>query len=207
MNKGCRVAKSQSAGPGESLRDLKVLEAIEECPTISQRDLAARLGVALGLANACLTRMAKTGLVKIQRVNSRNLTYHLTPAGVAAKARLSIEYARTTVDFYRAAKQGVAVTLAALSARGVRRICLLGATDLAEIVGVVCSYEGITIEAVAEQDAEEGRQFMGMPVVPIEELKDRACEAVLVTYLDDVDFWVDYLKGKLPPDIDVVRAL
>ncbi len=53
----------------ESLRDLKVLEAIEEDPSISQRDLSNRLGVALGITNALIKTLVKKGHIKIKGKN------------------------------------------------------------------------------------------------------------------------------------------
>jgi len=57
------MAGSPFLRPGEALRDLQTLEAIEERPDISQRDLAARLGVAVGLTIACLRKMARKGWI------------------------------------------------------------------------------------------------------------------------------------------------
>lgn len=194
--------------PGRALRDLKALEAIDESPSISQRDLSQRLGIALGLANACLTRMAKTGLIKVRRVNSRNLTYHLTPAGIAEKARLSIQYTQATVDRYRAAKRSVEAGLAVLAERGVTKIGLLGANDVAEIVEVVCAHQGLEVVCVADETpGAYDTSFMGMTVGSISDLETSGCQAVIVTYLEDADFWVDHTRVRVPDDIIVLKAL
>ena len=194
--------------PGESLRDLKALEALEASPSISQRDLAQRLGIALGLTNACVSRMARTGLIKISRANSRSLTYHLTPAGLAAKGRLSVDYARTTIDLYRTAKQAVTTGLASLAEQGVTRIGLLGANDVAEIVEIVCAHQGMVVVCVADETGGlEGARFMGHVVGSIADLEPADCEAVVVTYLEDTDFWVQHLTERLPSDIRVIKAL
>ena len=46
-------------------RDLQLLTAIEEGAPLTQRALAERLGVALGLANLCLKRLARKGYIKV----------------------------------------------------------------------------------------------------------------------------------------------
>ncbi|MEK7714504.1 MAG: winged helix-turn-helix domain-containing protein, partial [candidate division NC10 bacterium] len=46
-------------------RDLEILIAIGEDRPLTQRALAQRLGVALGLANLYLKRLARKGLIKI----------------------------------------------------------------------------------------------------------------------------------------------
>src|SRR5207247_10150302 len=47
------------------LRDLEILTAIGEGHPLTQRVLAQRLGVALGLTNLYLKRLAQKGLIKI----------------------------------------------------------------------------------------------------------------------------------------------
>ena len=42
----------------------RILKAIEDKPSMSQRELAAHLGVSLGKANYCLKELIKKGLVK-----------------------------------------------------------------------------------------------------------------------------------------------
>lgn len=172
--------------PGEALRDLRALEALDEKPDITQRDLASRLGIAVGLANACLRKMARKGLVKIKRINSRNITYHLTPAGIAEKARLSVQFAETTIDYYRRAKALVSETLARLEGAGVRRIVVLGATDVAEIVAI-CSH-GYGMEVVAIVDAEQasgGASILGIPVFSPEQTPAEGFEAVIVATVEE----------------------
>jgi DNA-binding MarR family transcriptional regulator len=193
---------------GQALRDLKALEVIAESPSISQRDLSKRLGIALGLTNACVGKMARTGLIKISRINGRSLAYHLTPAGFSAKARLSVEYARATVGLYRSAKEAVTEGLGLLAARGVSRIALLGAGDVAEIVGIVCAHQGMEIVCVADDDPELQRAVLsGLPVRPTSALRDCGCQAVIVTYLEDVDFWMQHAQELVAEGTPVVRAI
>lgn len=167
--------------PGEPLRDLRTLQAIEERPDISQRDLAQRLGIAVGLTNACIRKMARKGWIKIKRINSRNITYHLTPAGFSEKARLSIEFTEATIDFYRGAKQTVSQTLGSLRALGVTQVVVLGATDLAEIVGICSPAYGVEIIAVAD-GTEEGvaRSILGKETIPLAEIPIDGFDALIV---------------------------
>lgn len=193
---------------GHALRDLKALEAIAELPSISQRDLSQRLGIALGLTNACVGKMARAGLIRISRINGRSLAYHLTPAGFSAKAKLSMEYAKATVGLYRTAKQAVTEGLGVLAAQGVSRIGLLGTGDVAEIVGIVAAHQGMEIVCVADDDAErQGATFMGLPVRPTSTLGASGCQAVIVAYLEDVEFWVQHAEGLVGDDTLVVRAI
>ncbi len=84
--------------------DIRTLEALQQHPTLSQRELAVVLGVSLGKANYCLRALLAKGLLKAQNFkNSKNklaYAYTLTPAGVAARAELTAEFLRVKVMEY-----------------------------------------------------------------------------------------------------------
>src|SRR5438046_4972049 len=90
-------------------RDLEILTAIEEGRPLTQRALAERLGVALGLANLYLKRLAREGCIKIvefprKPAARKRLRYLLTPPGVAEKSRLTYEHMAYSLSLYRRAR-------------------------------------------------------------------------------------------------------
>src|SRR5262245_24628956 len=87
--------------PVEELRDLEVLEAVAEDQLITQRGLAARLGIALGLTNLYMRRLVRKGLIKCVNVQSNRLRYLITPRGIAEKSRLTFEYMEYSLFLYR----------------------------------------------------------------------------------------------------------
>ena len=76
----------------ESHRDLRLLEAVHEDSRVTQRGLAGKLGIALGLANIYLKRMIHKGYIKCVNVQSNRISYLITPRGIAEKARLTYEF-------------------------------------------------------------------------------------------------------------------
>lgn len=201
------MAETPLLRPGEALRDLRALEALDEKPDITQRDLASRLGIAVGLANACLRKMARKGLVKIKRINSRNITYHLTPAGIAEKARLSLQFAETTIDYYRRAKALVSETLARLESAGVTRIAILGATDVAEIVAICSHGYGMDVAAIVDsKQAAAGASILGIPIVSAEAMSPEGVEALILASVDEDQDSAALLK-KVGADVLVVWPL
>src|SRR5262245_61842810 len=98
----------------ESRRDLQLLEALEnQSSSLTQRTLAARLGMALGLTNLYLKRLIRKGYVKCSTVAPNRLVYSLTPRGVAKKARLTYEFMKYSLDFYKDARRHLRESLAA----------------------------------------------------------------------------------------------
>ena len=87
--------------------EIDLLEKIlESSSDIRQRDLARIIGLSLGMANVILKRLVQKGLLKIQKVNNRNIRYVVSPRGMERIARRSYRYFRQTVKnvvFYKGA--------------------------------------------------------------------------------------------------------
>ena len=83
-----------------------VLRRLHQTPQVSQRALAKDLGVGLGTINFCFQALVEKGLVKVQNFseskNKLRYAYLLTPAGVAAKSKLTAEFLRRKVAEYEA---------------------------------------------------------------------------------------------------------
>ncbi|MBL4782710.1 MAG: MarR family EPS-associated transcriptional regulator [Porticoccaceae bacterium] len=86
--------------------DYKVFKLLEENPKISQRELAAALGVSLGKTNYCIKALVRKGLVKANNfknsANKRAYIYVLTPKGLEAKAKISVRFLVRKVEEYEA---------------------------------------------------------------------------------------------------------
>lgn len=72
-----------------------VLSQLSENENISQRQLAAKTNLSLGHLNLILHRLVEKGLVKIERVNARNLKYILTPQGIARNTKRTYLFIRS----------------------------------------------------------------------------------------------------------------
>ena len=113
-------------------RDLEILTAIEEGLPLTQRALAERLGVALGLCNLYLKRLARKGYIKIvefprKPAARKRLRYLLTPRGMAEKSRLTYEHMAYSLNLYRRARRMLRQSLGGLADGGAKRIALCGA--------------------------------------------------------------------------------
>ena len=148
----------------EEALTLELLEAIEQRSDVTQRHLAGRMGVALGLANSYLKRCARKGLIKVQQAPANRYLYYLTPKGFAEKSRLTAEYLSVSLGFYRRASESCADILAECRRRGVRTIGLFGASDLAEIAAVKAIEDGLEIACLCDPSRTR-RRFLSYPVV------------------------------------------
>ncbi len=160
---------------------LEILEAIEQRDNMTQRHLADRMGVALGLANSYLKRCVRKGLIKIHQAPANRYLYYLTPKGFAEKSRLTAEYLSSSFNFYRKAGDSVCESFLECRNRGWDRIAFCGVSELAEIASLrVHDFE---LEHVVTFDDESNlKLFLGKPVCKdINEYQD--ADAYLVTSL------------------------
>ena len=125
--------------PNEDLRNLQLLEEISRDSTASQRKLSERLGVALGVTNACLKKMANKGYIKVKGINHKRISYFLTPEGFSEKTRLTYHFLEYTVHYYINLKKNLSEKLGFISKQGVKRAVFYGAGDVMEVAFVTSS--------------------------------------------------------------------
>jgi DNA-binding MarR family transcriptional regulator len=144
-----------------------ILLEIEANDGVSQRHLSQRLGMALGLTNLLVRRIVAKGWVKVAHIRPNRVRYLLTPAGIAAKARLTREYLESSLLFYAEARERIRERFGELSleldtASRTKRIVFLGAGEIAEI-GYV-SLQETDLKLVGVIDATRVKPFFGLPV-------------------------------------------
>jgi EPS-associated MarR family transcriptional regulator len=84
------------------------MRLLEANPDMSQRDLAAHVGISLGSLNYCLKALVDKGFVKLENFqNSKHkfkYVYILTPAGIAQKVALTGRFLKRKMQEYEALK-------------------------------------------------------------------------------------------------------
>ena len=165
----------------ESRRDLQLLEALEQEAHITQRTLATRLGIALGLTNLYLKRLIRKGYVKSVSVSPHRLMYSLTPKGMARKARLTYEFMKYSLDFYRDARQHLRLSLGQ-AVRERKQVAIYGTGDAAELVFLLIREMGL--ELVAVFAPESNGQFLGFPVQAIADHGGVSYDVLVVAVLE-----------------------
>ena len=78
--------------------ELQILTNIEKNQNATQRDIAKNTGMSLGNVNILIKRLAKKGMLKVEKLNPRSIRYMLTPEGVKEKAVMTYRY---VVESYR----------------------------------------------------------------------------------------------------------
>ncbi|GIW55117.1 MAG: transcriptional regulator [Nitrospiraceae bacterium] len=164
-------------------RDLVLLTEVERDAEVTQRSLATKLGVALGLTNLYLKRLARKGYIKITTIPKHRIRYLLTPRGIAEKSRLTYQYMQYSLSYYREMRHRLKETLAGLSQTGVKRVAMCGTGELAELAYL--SLREMNLTLVGFVDERGARTFLSYPVWPIESLSEWEFDALLIADLEN----------------------
>ena len=142
---------------------LEILQAIENKKDVTQRHLASRLDVALGLANSYLKRCVHKGLVKIQQAPANRYFYYLTPKGFSEKTRLTTEYLSSSFDFYRKSSDSLIEVFKECERENMEKIILCGISELTEISVVRAHEFSVLVTGILDFDSEK-KEFLKLPV-------------------------------------------
>ncbi len=126
--------------------DLTILEYIEKEPDTTQASLAKRLGVAVGTINWHLKRMIEKGYIKVKRAERKKLRYIITPEGISLRARLLIDFIRSSMEMYRLVRNRSKKAIVDLQQEGWNRVRIEGEGEIAEILKLTCLEHGISID-------------------------------------------------------------
>jgi DNA-binding MarR family transcriptional regulator len=163
-------------------RDLLLLSEVERNSDLTQRSLSTRLGVALGLTNLYLKRLARKGYIKITTIPRNRIRYLLTPQGFAEKTRLTYLYMDYSLSYYRDMRGRLKEMLA--TPEGVRgqRFVIYGTTELAELAYL--SLRELNMHCVGFIDDGPRASFLSYPVSPPDGIARWEFDKVLIADLE-----------------------
>ena len=163
---------------------LRLLDEFTKEPEISQRALAGRIGIALGLVNAYIKRLYKKGHIKIKTLPRNRIKYIITPKGFTEKARLTYTYINYSIQYFREIRLNIERTYVKMIAEGITTILLWGDGELAELCFI--STRGLPLRivgVVAEEKVDNG--FFGYNVFTVDDICALDYDAILVSSMDD----------------------
>jgi DNA-binding MarR family transcriptional regulator len=179
-------------------RDLLLLSEVERDAHVTQRSLASKLGVALGLTNLYLKRLAHKGYIKISMIPRHRIRYLLTPQGLAEKSRLTYQYMQYSIAHYRDMRTRLRGTLTEAMEEGVTRVVIYGTGELAEMAYL--SLKEMNLTLVGFIDDKRYDKFLSYPVCAPDLVGEWEFDAVLLTDLENGDKHREILGRYLVPE-------
>jgi DNA-binding MarR family transcriptional regulator len=148
----------------DKYHQLQMLETLEADPEITQADLAARVGVAVGTVNWYLKQWSQKGWLKVSQIGRWRWQYILTPKGIAERTRLAGKYLDASMKIYRRTREQARSVLNGALQAGYSQVFVAVDGDLADILALTCLEMGI--ERVPEKKQQipeitlEGTRFL-----------------------------------------------
>ena len=179
--------------PSEEMRDLQFLEEIEQNPKVSQRELSHKFGIALGVTNACIKRMARRGLIKLTGIRPRRVAYYLTPKGFTEKTKLTLNFFSYNIHHYVEMKKRIGKVLLEMQNRGVKRVAFYGVNDEMEVAYVTLQGLDMKLVGILDDENNWGKEIFGYKVIGPGAVKSLNPDAILITSMRYQDSYVKNL--------------
>lgn len=124
-------------------KEAVILEHIYYNDSLKQRELADKAGISLGMTNAILKRLIEKGWLMTKRLNSRNISYVVSPAGIEEIFKRGYQYFKRTIDDVRLYKERIEQLVSEAVEAGYKGIALIGDSDLDFLVECACGKVGV----------------------------------------------------------------
>lgn len=167
-------------GTTEDFKAFQLLTEVADEQPVSQRELANRLGIALGLVNSYIKNFVAKGYIRIKNYPSNRYAYLLTPQGIAEKGRLAYQHVQYFTSLYTVTRQDYLALFNRLAGLGVKRVVFCGVDEVTEIAWLSMREAGLELTDVMD-DRNIGSDFMDWKVVSLSHGLLAGCQTVIIT--------------------------
>ena len=131
----------------QDLATLQVIsETLNEEPQASQRTLAKKANMSLGMMNAILGRFAERGWIMLSNVNGRKLAYAVTTDGISELAKRGKSFALRTFKLANVYSETFCKKFLEAKAAGKTKVVLYGDSYIKFIIKYACNEVGLDFE-------------------------------------------------------------
>ena len=156
--------------------ELDTLLELKQNPSLSQRSLAHRLNISLGLTNAILQNLIHRGWIKAQKMTGRKILYLITPQGMARVTNLVYDRFRETQHYYQYTKELLTSYLTDLYTKGKRRAAIYGINQLTEITYLSLLDNPLRLHSIITDDPSSKKKFLGHEMRTLSDFSQKISE-------------------------------
>ncbi len=164
----------------EAFKSLQILETLSDDPSVTQRDISQRLGIALGLVNSYVKNLVAKGYITVKAIPRRRYAYYLTPKGFTEKTRLAFDLFQDYTRIYRQTKTNIKGLFKEMQESGVRRVVFAGVDEVAEIAYITLQETSLELSAVLD-DEQAGKRFFGRDILSLNTIKQIPYDCIVIT--------------------------
>lgn len=194
--------------PTSDLKELLLLQHIENNPDTTQSEIAKVIGGAASMVNVYIDRLEEDGYMVRDYKSAKIVDYNITPEGIKRKNYLLIVYMQELLKLYKLAKENVENFLSKVEDRGFKDILLYGAGEVSEtIIGVITEREKTNLKVIAiiDDDIEkQGENWFGYKVMDRSKISKCNHDAIVIT---SYTFEEDILNRLKEIDYDISRVI
>lgn len=184
----------------EDLHILRLMGEIHRDGNHSQRELSRRLNISLGLVNTFLKRLVNKGYFKVRALPKNRVKYFFTPKGLAEKSKLTVDYLRYSVNFYKDIKNLLLNRFREMEQENIRSILFYGAGEVAELAYLYLQLSNIRLVGIVDEKHND-RSFFGFKVADSGRIEQMDWDCILLTCLEDTDQDIQVLCARgVDPD-------
>jgi DNA-binding MarR family transcriptional regulator len=184
----------------QDLHILRLMGELDRNGSSSQREHSQRLNISVGLVNTFLKRLVNKGYFKVKTMPRNRLKYFLTPEGLARKSRLTAEYLRYSVNFYRDIKQLLLAKFGEMETKHMKRVLFFGAGEVAELAYLYLQLTNLELAGMIDEQ-KKGKHFFGSVIKGTESVHATDWDMILLTRLDDMEKIIqDLTQAGIGPD-------
>lgn len=176
----------------DTFRTLQLMNEIESGDAVSQRELAGRLGIAVGLVNSHLKNFVSKGLVRVKNYPRNRYAYLLTPKGFAEKSRLAYQHLNYFNNLFTVVREDYRTLFQQLLHEGCCEVVFCGVDEVAEIAYLSMRESGLRLVSVID-DADLPVDFFGHKVLGMAYVKELINSAFVITSMKRKDHLIELL--------------
>lgn len=170
------------------MNQLNILSQVLSDSHITQAELARRCHLSVAMVNNYMKELCRTGLLEYHRKNSKNVSYHVTPAGQKQIEIIDRELIREIVDLFAESKAKMRDIILNGSREAIRRVVLFGSGHLAELAFHALESAGIEVIGVCDGvPAHFGREWCGRELINPSQIRYMKPDAVVIASFEESD--------------------
>ncbi|EAR68578.1 hypothetical protein B14911_03309 [Bacillus sp. NRRL B-14911] len=183
--------------PTSVLKELKILEAIEDNEKLTQKELSSLINVAPSMINQYLGDMENRGLLTRRYISIKNVTYHISKEGIDRKNYLLMSYLYELIKYYNFAKQNIESFFKKIEEKKLQSILLYGAGEVAETLITIKETRkdsNFKILAILDDDSQKhGKDILGCEIISPSRIFEYTADALIITSMA----FEDKIKARL----------
>lgn len=171
--------------PTAELKELCLLQFIENNEDTTQRELAELVNSAISMINVYINDYEEKGHILREYISPKIVKYKITQEGIRRKNLLLIQYLHELMKLYRLAKENIERFLGELESKGYENILLYGAGEVAETVLSVIrdrtSNKLNIVGVIDDDDEKQGKGILGYRIISSNEIDNCNHDAIVIT--------------------------